>query len=321
MRVATRYEYTHFGVTFKTNKPEHLSLESFIERDSTRKTSDGFFWHMRYMEQYKLYPKEIVVEYFNSLKNELWSMKVSGTTQMVRYWCDRALNYFSGDYIKDQRKYRRQYYRKHKYKEKMTFDEFVNNEIMRIWNRERADYDFSDSVLRPYYSDFFYEDMQKYLIENYNANMDHFNKLSESEFNDTLNRFLKYEGHFQKIETLDDTKYEKPGYYILVLDEYKQVYIGVSSNIKNRIIEHFKKSKPVDRRICGYPKTSKISIDSFGAKDISRIYVQIDKLLNMSYNAEDYYIECFDNKFVTNRVMGGELPIGLDGVEQKEMTE
>jgi hypothetical protein len=38
----------------------------------------------------------------------------------------------------------------------------------------------------------------------------------------------------------------KSGYYMMVLDEYSQVYIGTTNDIKRRIRQHWSNSKPFD---------------------------------------------------------------------------
>ncbi len=66
---------------------------------------------------------------------------------------------------------------------------------------------------------------------------------------------------------------------MLVLDEYKQVYIGQSTDIKSRILHHRSKKKPFDRLIFGSVENSILSIDSFGALDTTRIYISYKKHL------------------------------------------
>lgn len=108
---------------------------------------------------------------------------------------------------------------------------------------------------------------------NYAKNMDYFSRLSTTEFQNELAKFLKKYKNFKEIFNLNECK--DVGFYLMVLDEYKQVYIGVSDNIKKRIIEHWRK-KP-HCLIFGNKETSKLCIDSFKALDTTRIYIYEDK--------------------------------------------
>ena len=141
-----------------------------------------------------------------------------------------------------------------------------------------------------------YEDAMK----NYDLNMAFFKNLNKSEFNDEIERFLK---NTPFIEIEDLNLYSCAGYYVMVLGEYCQVYIGTSQNIKERISQHWGGSKNrFDRLIFGGIEASKLSINSFRALDTTRIFVyKTDEL----YTQEDKYINCFSDKFVCNRLSGG----------------
>lgn len=96
----------------------------------------------------------------------------------------------------------------------------------------------------------------------------------------------------------------------MVLDEYHQIYIGTSDNIKKRILQHWSMRKPFDRLLCpiGAVETSILSIDSFRAYDTTRIYACINQ---DTYEKEDYYIKQFSSKFLCNRLSGGKITGGL----------
>ena len=325
MRIKTKYEYTHFGISFKTNKPDHLSLESLLEKNVAKSKSDQFFWDMRYRELYKLFPKEYVVNYFTNLKNEMSNYKEGNTKEMVLYWCDRALAFFSSNnFEKEQEAYRKQYYysddnkflKKYDYKTTYLTDYIEGN-----WRYRTSLYDFSSSFFRPYLSEFWYKNQREDLVKNYEINMKHFAKLEHDDFNKSLNRFLKDNPKFVEVKDFSDDKYRDCGYYLLVLDEYKQVYIGVAGDIKERLIQHFKKIVPYDRRIFGTVEKSKLSIDSFGCKDITRVFVFVNWRVGYGWSHEDELINAFDNKYVSNRIKGGELLFGLDGETPKEISD
>ena len=62
---------------------------------------------------------------------------------------------------------------------------------------------------------------------------------------------------------------------MMVLDKYKQAYIGKSDNIEQRIRHHWSQNKSFDRTL--FPmyavEKSVFSIDFFRALDTTRIYV------------------------------------------------
>ncbi|WP_091227261.1 hypothetical protein [Microbacterium sp. 3J1] len=73
------------------------------------------------------------------------------------------------------------------------------------------------------------------------------------------------------IEVTDLTQWDGVGgLYIMVLAEYRQVYVGATSSftgIAKRIRQHWTNQKQFDRLIWGDVDTSILSIDSFRALD------------------------------------------------------
>lgn len=89
----------------------------------------------------------------------------------------------------------------------------------------------------------------------------------------------------------------------MVLDEYKQVYIGITDKgIKERIKQHWNAKKEPERLIFGQAFNSVLSIDSFGALDTTRIYVKTDGNL---FVTENKIVDEFDKRFMLNITMGG----------------
>lgn len=88
---------------------------------------------------------------------------------------------------------------------------------------------------------------------------------------------------------------------MMILDEYCQLYIGTSTNIKKRILDHWCKIKPFDRLL--FPQnainTSLLSIDSFKAYDTTRIYTYFTTEL---YVHEDNYLRDIPDQFLYNRI-------------------
>lgn len=146
-------------------------------------------------------------------------------------------------------------------------------------------------------------------LKNYDLNMKYFSLLNHDEFNMEINKFIKSNKCF--VEVFDLNLYDKePGYYIMVLDEYCQMYIGTTDDIKKRIREHWSKSRAFDRLLfpMGAVDSSILSIDSFRALDTTRIFAYTTK---KTYKTEDKFINEFSPKFVSNRLDGGKVTGGF----------
>lgn len=149
--------------------------------------------------------------------------------------------------------------------------------------------------------DEFIEEQTKRIKYNYELNMKYFNSLDKDEFDKYVSKFMS-KNKFEEVKDLK--KYVGvPGIYIMVLDEYKQVYIGISENgIKERIKQHWNAKKEPERLIFGQAFNSVLSIDSFGALDTTRIFVKTNGNL---YAIENKVVDEFDKRFLINRTMGG----------------
>lgn len=134
-----------------------------------------------------------------------------------------------------------------------------------------------------------------------------FNKFSKGWTKNELNEFFNEKYWFEEVTDLNLLR-EVSGIYIMVLDEYAQIYIGKSDNMKTRIMGHWSKTKEFDRLIFGGVNNSVLSIDSFRAFDTTRIYVYPT---NKSEIAEDMIINQFDHRYILNRTVGGSLEGGL----------
>lgn len=150
-------------------------------------------------------------------------------------------------------------------------------------------------------SDDFIKEQRKRIEYNYDLNMKYFDSLDFHKFNKYLDKFVQKK---KFIEIKDLSKYKGiAGIYMLVLDNYKQVYIGISeSGIEKRIRTHWSTKKSSDKLIFGQAFNSILSIDSFGALDTTRIFVKTDVNL---YYCENKYVNEFDSKYLLNRTIGG----------------
>jgi len=152
------------------------------------------------------------------------------------------------------------------------------------------------------YTDTWCQEQRRKALINFDLNMKLFASLDHDEFNEEIDRFLrKHRSEFKEITDLNLAE-GKSGYYIMVLDEYCQAYIGTSTNIKRRIMTHWSKRKQFDRLIFGSVERSKLSIDSFRALDTTRILAAFSDEV---YSVEDDYINELSSKFCANRTGGG----------------
>ena len=134
---------------------------------------------------------------------------------------------------------------------------------------------FKEFAMRkaPYYTDEKCKKLQESALKNFDVNMLYFKSLDKEKFNAEIDTFLKKHPSFEVVDDL--RKYKTAiGVYILILDEYKQIYIGISrskNGIKGRIQAHWSNIMPLDRLIWGREEYSMLSIDSFRAFDTTRI--------------------------------------------------
>lgn len=157
------------------------------------------------------------------------------------------------------------------------------------------------------YSDEWCKTQYKKAMENYDLNMEYFSLLDKKEFNEEINSFLNIYKEFKEVKDLKLFN-GKSGYYIMILDEYKQLYIGTTNDIKRRIQQHWSKRVPFDRLIFGTVDNSIMSINSFNALDTTRIYAYPT---DGTYINENEYIDYFSPCFVCNRLEGGKIEYGL----------
>ncbi len=169
--------------------------------------------------------------------------------------------------------------------------------------------DIYDDVNGRIYTDAWCKQQLADCLVNFDLNMKYFSLLDKEKFNNDINTFLHQNKDF--VGVTDLTLYsEKPGYYILVLDDYCQLYVGTTKDIKKRIQQHWRAKKPFDRLLfpMGSVDTSILSIDCINALDTTRIYAFVS---TATYIKEDDYIKQFSAEFVCNRLDGGKITGGL----------
>lgn len=147
----------------------------------------------------------------------------------------------------------------------------------------------------------FIDEQTKRIKYNFELNMKYFNALDSETFNEYVLKFME-KNKFVEVKDLKEY-IGISGIYIMVLDEYKQVYIGLTTNgIKERIKQHWNAKKEPERLIFGQAFNSVLSIDSFGPLDTTRIFVKTEGDL---YTIENKIVDEFDKKYLLNRTMGG----------------
>ena len=138
-------------------------------------------------------------------------------------------------------------------------------------------------------------------LKNYDLNMLFYESLNSENFNNELNKFLNKFPQFKQLTDLNEAK-NKEGYYIMVLDKYKQLYIGTGKDIYTRLRKHLSDNIDFWNLLWGDVTESKLSINSFRPFDTTRIYVYYTP---DSFKLEDYYINEINSDYILNRTCGG----------------
>lgn len=154
------------------------------------------------------------------------------------------------------------------------------------------------------------EEYRKLCLDNYDRNMMYFDRLDEASFNEALDSFLQWHKGFSAVDDL--RRYSGvSGYYMMILDEYKQAYIGKSIDITKRIKQHWTATKPLDRTLLPmYNDNSCFSIDFFRALDTTRVYVWERGLAE---GVEKELVGDFPQMYLTNRI-GGDVMTGIEAL-------
>lgn len=167
-----------------------------------------------------------------------------------------------------------------------------------IPNEVFSDYEhFTEEYVTKHYHD---------CMRNFDLNMAYFETLDFAEFDCCLMAFVK-KNRFKVITDLQDIA-GTSGIYMLVLDKFKQVYIGKSEStkgMKSRILGHWNGKKEFSRLIFGDVENSILPIDVFGALDTTRIFVREYRWSQDLDATEKRLVEQFPAKYRLNRVAGG----------------
>ncbi|MFS0715379.1 hypothetical protein ABC195_16025 [Microbacterium sp. 2P01SA-2] len=141
-------------------------------------------------------------------------------------------------------------------------------------------------------------------LENYDLNMAYFASLDHAEFDQVVSRAVTSRRGMREVHDLNEWD-GTSGLYVMVLDNYCQVYVGVATGaggVKDRIRRHWSSSKAFDRLLWGGVHDSILSIDSFRALDTTRIFAA---KVSDPFALEERVIRAFPSGFVLNRIIGG----------------
>ena len=102
-------------------------------------------------------------------------------------------------------------------------------------------YDWKNNSL--VYNEEFIKRNKEAILKNLNLNLKFYTELDSEEFNKNLDKVLKLKKNNGLKKVTDLKEYiGKKGIYIMVLDKYKQIYIGQSKrDVVERIINHWKR--------------------------------------------------------------------------------
>jgi hypothetical protein len=167
---------------------------------------------------------------------------------------------------------------------------------------ETSAWKYTDDTRRVYAEEYL-EQLRGPALRNFDLNMAFFQRLNPDRFEQALTELRET---FPKLEPVLDveTLTGVPGVYVMVLDRYRQVYIGRSSDIRRRIRQHWTSMTALDRLIFGDETTSTLPIDVFRALDTTRLFA-VRKPRHTSL--EEKMVASFPADYRLNRAPGGDL--------------
>lgn len=149
-----------------------------------------------------------------------------------------------------------------------------------------------------------YELLAQQALENFDLNMAFYQRLDLQQFTQAVDELQRAYPMLQPVDDLN-TFARVSGLYVLILDDYRQLYVGQSQDITKRIRQHWTSSKDIATLVFGEVATSRLSIDAFRALDTTRILV-------WPYPDPDLYegdmLRTVPDDYVANRIAGG-LPM------------
>lgn len=153
------------------------------------------------------------------------------------------------------------------------------------------------------HSDEYMQSQRESALENYDLNMAFFAQIPRQDFDAALDDVLRK--HRQLKPVTDLKKLDGvAGVYVLVLDEYRQAYVGQSGDMRKRIKQHWAGTKPFDRLLWGGVAESVMPIDAFRPLDTTRIFAA---RTSKGFEMEQKLERAFPADYLLNRIRGGEM--------------
>ena len=138
----------------------------------------------------------------------------------------------------------------------------------------------------------------------FDVNMRFYNALDKSEFERAVEDISTACG-LKEVHDLKECS-KVMGIYMLVLGEYKQLYIGQSKDIAKRVYQHWTQFPAFDRLVFGSISNSNLSINSFCTLDTTQVfYMPTDELDEREYELTVEYGNGKYAPYVANRILGG----------------
>lgn len=153
------------------------------------------------------------------------------------------------------------------------------------------------------HTDEFCRRQREMALENFDLNMAFFAQIPEEPFEEALMEMLRKHRRLRPVTDLKSYDGDE-GVYVMVLDGYRQAYIGQTMDIRQRIKRHWSGTKQFDRLIWGTVEESVLSVDSFRALDTTRIFAA--RTMN-AYALEERLVNTFPPDYLLNRIGGGEV--------------
>lgn len=138
---------------------------------------------------------------------------------------------------------------------------------------------------------------------NLDESLKYFKTLPADEFEETVQLALRKCRALKSVDDLHDFE-DKEGLYMMVFDEYKQIYVGTASNLRKRIKQHWTGKKSFDRLVFGTPYDSVLPVDEFRALDTTRLFAA---RTSKAFDYEQNLVAAITSRFLLNRTSGGDI--------------
>lgn len=173
-----------------------------------------------------------------------------------------------------------------------------------------------------------WEAVREGALRNFDLTMEYCERLPLREFEEAIDRLSEGFPGLAEVRDLSEWT-DVPGVYVLVLDGYKQAYVGLARSrggIRQRIIVHWQRKLAFNRLLAGEPERSILSIDSFRALDTTRILAmevgtaeaERAGAVEAAARLERAIFDAVPEPFLCNRTVAGVLPGGLhEAIERR----